>query len=285
MQFMEFIPLVLKWISMPSSSSLKKSKVLRNKAELPEDGKELFWLAICESYKFIFPNFYHQEKSFTNEFFLDFCLQTTELNSNTIIVTCGKDLYCFLPEEILNIFHNDLYRSNTILFEETVPNFERQGNIHNTVWTLQRSFRLPVNPWSNKTFTFEQITEIISQLALLNYLPSFHQMPEVVLFLIHCQKILVAPNIQEFFEKQGLKFEENIQPYWVCECRAKNFYNYTSELQTIYGECKPLTRGGKKYKCRVCNISKTINCQHSCMNHSQWKGNLKKFNYSFLAFL
>jgi len=285
MQFTEFIPLLLKWISMPSLISLKKSKVLRNKTKLPEDRKELFWLAICESYKFIFPNFYHPDQSFTNEFFLDFCTKTTDPESNIIIVTCGKDLYGFLPDEIFNIFHNDLCRSNTILFEETVPNFERQGNIHNTVWTLQRSFRLPVNPWSNKTFTLEQIKEIISQLALLNFLPSIDKMPDVVIFLMNSEKILVAPNIQEFFEQHGFKFEENIQSYWVCQCRAKNFYNYTSELQTIYGECKPLTRGGKKYKCRVCNIPKSINCQHSCMNDSRWKGNLKNFSFSFLAFL
>lgn len=272
MQFVDFIPLVLKWVPMPSTDSLKKSQILKEFSWNDYNQKELYWLAICESFKKIFPNFYSQETIFTNEFFLDFVTHTQELNPNKIVVHCEKDAYCFFPEEIFNIFHNDLCRSNTILFEET--SFLPNHIIHNIVWSLQRSFRLPVNPWSNKTFTLPQIKEIVSQLLLFNLEPPVAKMPEVILFLQQADAQLLSEetNLQTYFEKQGLVFKEHIKSYWICSCSCKNEMNYTSERLQYNGDCKPIGRN-KPFKCKGCHKNKSKYCKHDCDNYSLWKSN------------
>jgi len=299
MQFIDFLYLVKKIVPLPSFPVLKKALVLQDIENLPLNHKELYWLAICQSYKVIYPDFYiQQEVEFTNEYFLDFVTLSKEIvEEATIIVHCGKDKYRFFAQEILEIFHNDLCRSNTILFEETAPYVDATRGyvygqtLHNIVWSLQRSFRLPVNPWSNKTFTWEQIKEIFSQFLLFginledNYseVNAFLKDAKNILYLVEksvsCQQI--SPLLQGYFEKKGFVFEESIQPIWICtNCKHENNMDFTAERQLNNGECRYLQRG-KCIKCCHCEFVKTWQAKLDCRNESKWKTSIKKsFNYA-----
>jgi len=298
MQFIDFLYLVKKIVPLPPLSALKKALVLQEIENLPTNHKELYWLAICKSFHKIYPDFYiEKEQDFTNEYFLDFVTQTNEtVEEYTVIIHCGKDKYRFFVDELLEVFHNDLCRSNTILFEETAQYIDATRGyvygqrLHNIVWSLQRSFRLPVNPWSNKTFTWEQIKEIFSQFLLLGInLGDNH--PEVNAFLKDAKNILylaeksdsnqqVSPFLQGYFEKKGLVFEEKIQPIWTCaNCKKENNMDFTAERQLNSGECRYLQRG-KTIKCCHCEFVKTWQAKLDCRNESKWRSlGGKKFSY------
>jgi len=303
MQFIDFLYLVKKIVPLPPLYVLKKALVLQDVENLPTNHKELYWLAICESYKVIYHDFYLQreEDTFTNEYFFDFVTQTNEtVEENTVVVHCGKDKYRFFVDELLKVFHNDLCRSNTILFEETAQYIDPtrgyvHGQIlHNVVWSLQRSFRLPVNPWSNKTFTWEQIKEIFSQFLLLG-INLEDNYPEVNAFLKDAKNILylaeksadsqqMSPFLQGYFEKKGLVFEEKIQPIWICtNCKKENNMDFTAERQLNTGECKYLQRG-KTIKCCHCEFVKIWQAKLDCLNDSKWKSLISK-NFSHLKCL
>lgn len=298
MQFIDFLFLVKKIVPLPSFSVLKKSIILQEIENLPTNHKELYWLAIRESFHKIYPQFYLQDgQDFTNEYFLDFVTFAKEsVEESTIIVHCGKDKYRFFVQEILEIFHNDLCRSNTILFEETVQYVDSTRGymygqkLHNIVWSLQRSFRLPVNPWSNKTFTWEQIKEIVSQFLLFGInLEDNYQ--EVNAFLIDAKNILylaqksdscqqISPLLQNYFEKKGFVFKESIQPIWVCtNCKRENNMEFTAERQFNSGECR-YHQHGKTIKCCHCEFVKTCQAKLDCQNESKWKSVVgKKFSH------
>lgn len=298
MQFIDFLYLVKKIVPLPSFNVLKKALVLQEIENLPTNHKELYWLAICESFHKIYPQFYLQDgQDFTNEYFLDFVTFAKEsVEESTIIVHCGKDKYRFFAKEILEIFHNDLCRSNTILFEETAQYIDPgRGYIygqrlHNIVWSLQRSFRLPVNPWSNKTFTWEQIKEILSQFLLFG-INLENNYPEVNVFLKDGKNILylveksdssqqISPLLQGYFEKKGFVFEESIQPIWMCtNCKHENNMDFNAERQLNSGECRYLQRG-KTIKCCNCEFVKTWQAKLDCRNDSKWRSlGGKKFSY------
>jgi hypothetical protein len=141
---------------------------------------------------------------------LDWSTKTTNDKINSIIVRdFANNYYCFTFDEIIQIFHTDLSRSNA----EIEPNYN--------VCSVQKSFRLPHNPYSNLCFSVLEIKQILSQILLIrDKMLNFKKFPEVCFFLFHYIEIVDACKdlspyyttdfLNEFFESLGLMFKEKI---------------------------------------------------------------------------
>lgn len=154
-------------------------------------------------YKHIFPNTSHAHLETVNDTYLDF--ETAVQPSNNILVRQGKDTYAFQPKEIVDIFHSDLSSSTA----EVVPGFH--------ACTLKMTFRLPRNPYTNKTFTLEQLDSILAQMILTRTIHNVLKHPEIPIFFLNRHKLILqgqqqqakyktTKHIGEVLEQNGLQF-------------------------------------------------------------------------------
>jgi hypothetical protein len=209
MEFVDFMIMSKKIVDTLSSNELKKSNILKNIDTNKKNIEELKMLGICKCFKMIFPNYYRKKLDIKNEYFLDWTTPTEDyIKDDLIIVTDdSKNTYSFLFDEIINIFHNNLSRSNAEI--------EPQYNI----CTVTKSFRLPVNPYSNLSFSLNEMKQIISQILLYNKkMIQYKEMPEIYHFLKNYEIIIkdcenlsnyfVTDYLFLFFKKKGLIYKE-----------------------------------------------------------------------------
>lgn len=179
-------------------------------------------------FKRIFPSGLQPLAQPVNDTYLDF--ETAIKAGKNIYVKQGKDIYAFLPSEIVDIFHSDLSSSSA----EVVPGYN--------ACTLKMTFRLPRNPYTNKTFTLEQLDLILSQMLINHTIHQTCKHPEVPIFLIHRRKFIlegqqqqakykVTKYISEVLEENGLqflqKYKYNPQTH---DCDNTSFWRFPDKL-------------------------------------------------------
>jgi hypothetical protein len=210
MNFVEFIKIAKPIINKLSDDEIKNSLVFHKKIRKNKlaSRDHLVFQSIKTCYDLIFKKIFtnHQSRHAMNEYFLDWSTETQNYSEPSIWVNTVQGSYCFLPEEIINIFHSDLNRSNV----DYEPNYK--------IYTLTKSFRLPQNPYSNLRFTTDEIRQILSQLFLIHNDIS-EIFPELYSFFLNAEQILydvenksnylITSYLDDFFSSQGLIFKEN----------------------------------------------------------------------------
>jgi len=220
MNFYDFCKIADKIIFHIPIEDLKKSHLLKDYT-IPKEKNKFILFSLKTCYSKLFPKFYDTQRDFTNEYFLDWTTETYNYSGPTIKIKNNNNLYIFLPEEILHIFHNDLSRSHV----EIEPRY----NICN----LMKSFRIPHNPYSNTPFSIKDIKDIISQFILFNEnIINWNKFPEVYLFFENFEIILkdteplnnyfTIDYLSSFFKKKGLVFVEQYKK------KTKLFYENES---------------------------------------------------------
>lgn len=197
----------------------------------------LFLLGLC--YQQLYPHYYLWMKKnvvILNDYFLDFETQTQSYKGTDkiLIWSSKKEAYLFTFHEIMSLIHSNLSNSEAIV------------DARYMTCSIVKSFRLPTNPYTGKTFSFSEMKQIVGQILLyiVSIEGSIHNTsyPEVFLYLCHFQEIhRTCPNeekryeviqyLDQFFNRHHLKFNE-------------------------------------KYK--------TIVSRKECENESGWKGSLKR---------
>lgn len=228
MEFMDYINLVKRiYPEKPKEEIMRRAYILKNieKDEI-KNKEELYELIVRKSYDKIF-KMNKKKNKYQNEFFLDFETRTEDYDGVKIEIYNETDCYCFLPDELIQIFHHDLNRS--------VPIFEHTSNI----WTLQKCFRPPYQPYNNQMIKWKQLKEIISQFLYYNI--GVKKYPEVNEFMINAKEIVLACEeirgenkseklsdyettsfIYDYFENKGLYFKEEMINNWRCKCGKIN---------------------------------------------------------------
>lgn len=174
MNFIDFIKLFKKVYprTIKSVNLLRKTSLVRNKFATIGD-KQLLWESvITHCFGNIFPIVH---PIFTNDDFYD-ADSVKDYQDLIIIVRDGRENYAFKPEEILQIMHSDLSRSRV------------SQQIHSGVVSLEKTFRLPQNPYTGAPFSLQNIQSILSQLVYYKIdIPT--TMPEVLVFLQNAEQL------------------------------------------------------------------------------------------------
>lgn len=219
MNFVDFIKIFKKVYprTLSSLDRLRKTSLVKNKFAHIDD-KQLLWESIItHCYGNIFPMVLPK---FENDAFYD-ADQVKDYQDPIIIVREGNENYAFKPEEILQIMHSDLSRSRVA------------QQIHTGVVSLEKTFRLPQNPYTGSPFSLQDMKHILSQMVYCRIeIPT--TMPEVLVFLQNADQIfskldqhivaLQKPTdftksvkfldnetnifLRKFFTKHGLEFME-----------------------------------------------------------------------------
>jgi len=218
MNFIDFSRVAFTVIDQ-SSLDVKQSWIIKD--ENYQNKETLLLYSLVKCFKMIFPRFYESKKFPVNEYFLDWTTETNDFFHKAVMIKDKNNLYMFLPEEIVHIFHNDLTRS----YIEVEPTY----NVCNII----KSFRIPHNPYSNTPFSLADIKDIISQLILMGGIPNeWKKYPELYIFFQHFESIYRQANnlnnyfmtdfLSTFFKKKGLHFQEKFKK------KTKSYYENLS---------------------------------------------------------
>jgi len=143
-----------------------------------------------------------------NEFLLDFETPIEKLSEKDIIIvkTTTGAKFCFTIQEICDICLADISRS-TLVYDETYK-----------IYTIVKNFRMPVNPYSMTTFTYDQLVDIIQQIVVKtdtlppDYFALFSFMKQAHQVYTQCQeksKYETTRIIEAILQEQGYVFKEH----------------------------------------------------------------------------
>ena len=177
MNFVDFIKIFKKVYprTVSSLNRLRKTSLVKNKFAKIGDRQLLWESIITHCYGNIFPIVVPK---FENDYFYD-AEEVKEYQDPIIIVCEGRENYAFKPEEILQIMHSDLSRSRVA------------QQIHTGIVSLEKTFRLPQNPYTSSPFSIENIQSILSQLVYYKVEIST-TMPEVLVFLQNADQLFTS---------------------------------------------------------------------------------------------
>jgi len=208
MHFVDFIEIALKVVEKLPIEKIKNSTIMKKEKTKFRNHDDLKIHSIIKCYLQIFPHYYKNSSAFINEYFLDWSTRTDEPDDDVIIVKDHlNNYYCFKFNEVVNIFHIDLSRSNADL------------EFHYNICSVQKSFRLPHNPYSNLVFSVEEVKQILSQILLIKDKNlNFKKYPDVCWFLYNYQEVMkeckglssyyATDALNKFFEQKGLFYKE-----------------------------------------------------------------------------
>lgn len=200
------------WINHRTSSSAPPGR-----SKLPRNlwNAKLLLLGMC--YRHIYPRFYEQKKSKTillNQHFLDYETETKGYRGTDEILVWNdvkSNGYLFTVHEILSMIHVNLSHSDAVL-ETTFM-----------ICSILKSFHLPVNPYTGKSFSIQEMKQILGQLLYASVMTegaiTHIRHPEVFQYFCHMQRIHeecpsqekryeTTKYLEKFFSQHSLVFKE-----------------------------------------------------------------------------
>lgn len=160
-QFYKFLKLSKNLFDDLDSKKIRNLKINKDKKYKNISIWDLRLKSLIHCYHQIFPDYYKDLKSnikINNDTLLDFDTQTINYDGDQIIVCDSKNEgYIFSYDEIVQIFTNNLSNSVAVL-----------NNLFNIKdCSVIKTFKIPINPWTNAEFTLSEIEQIVGQMILI----------------------------------------------------------------------------------------------------------------------
>jgi len=233
-EFFEFLMISKPLVMNMTAIEIKKCWIFhsqKRRKKMPKNNWHATFILLGLCYQHLYPHYYLHKKrqcKLLNTYFLDYETETLSYQGTDQILIWNdkKEAYLFTTIEIMNLLHTSLSNSEAIL------------DVQFMICSIIKSFRLPTNPYTGKSFTLTEMKQIVGQLLLgvvLYDTVSTIQYPELFLYLCHFQDIYrhcpseekryeMTQYLERFFSQHHLHFQEKFKinvPKKTCENQSK----------------------------------------------------------------